>query len=119
MELWKQIGDVWCQTLNSGWQAFSYALLTKFKGMTRDDIEVSTPLVRFGGVLPINALQSQLELVGVRKQSRDTSQHMYNKIHVVFGRKPEQVVAEDSSGRTVVPPESGAASTVSQDMSAG
>ena len=53
VELWKQVGDVWCQNLNSGWQAFSYALLTRFGGMTRNEIDVSTPLLRAEGMLPI------------------------------------------------------------------
>ncbi|KAH7160510.1 S-adenosyl-L-methionine-dependent methyltransferase [Dactylonectria estremocensis] len=65
----KRLGQLWQANIDSGLQAFSYALLHRVKGMTKEEIEVS--------------------LVNVRKHLADQRMHGYQKFYVVWGRKPD------------------------------
>lgn len=67
--LLKQMGLMWQRNLLNGLSGFSLALLTRIKGRTVEDIEVS--------------------LVDVRKDLFDKSKHAYHKFYVVWGRKPD------------------------------
>ncbi len=44
----KRIGEMWHKNLDSGMQGFSYALLHRIMGMTKEQIEVRKILRRFG-----------------------------------------------------------------------
>ena len=41
LEVWKQVGDLWFQNIYGGLPALTYALLHRYRGMTREAIEVS------------------------------------------------------------------------------
>ncbi|KPM42830.1 Lovastatin diketide synthase LovF [Neonectria ditissima] len=64
----KRLGEMWQENIEDGLQGFSYALLHRVKGMTKEEIEVS--------------------LVDVRKDLADKRMHGYQKLYVVWGRKP-------------------------------
>uniref|UniRef100_A0A0D2YEW1 Methyltransferase n=1 Tax=Fusarium oxysporum (strain Fo5176) TaxID=660025 RepID=A0A0D2YEW1_FUSOF len=65
----KRFGELWHANMVSGLQAFSYGLLHRVKGWTKEQIEVN--------------------LVDVRKALADQRMHSYEKFYVVYGRKPE------------------------------
>ncbi|KAF5022678.1 hypothetical protein F66182_5226 [Fusarium sp. NRRL 66182] len=65
----KKFGRLWHANVADGLQAFSYGLLHRVKGWTKEQIEVN--------------------LVDVRKALCDQSMHAYEKFYVVYGRKPE------------------------------
>ncbi|KAH7246760.1 S-adenosyl-L-methionine-dependent methyltransferase [Fusarium tricinctum] len=65
----KRFGELWHSNMASGLQAFSYGLLHRVKGWTKEQIEVN--------------------LVDVRKAMADQRMHSYEKFYVVYGRKPD------------------------------
>ncbi|KAM0263628.1 hypothetical protein ACHAPA_008717 [Fusarium lateritium] len=64
----KKFGELWHANVADGLQAFSYGLLHRIKGWTKEQIEVN--------------------LVDVRKALADERVHGYQKFYVVYGRKP-------------------------------
>ncbi len=90
----KKLGELWHRNIGDGMAAFSYVLLNRIKGMTKEQIEVSSR-----ACLDVLAKQitddGQLSLVDVRRDLADQRVHGYQKLHIVWGRKPETV--NDSS----------------------
>ncbi|KAK1765223.1 S-adenosyl-L-methionine-dependent methyltransferase [Phialemonium atrogriseum] len=72
----KMLGEMFHANMESGLQAFSYALLHRVKGMSQEEIEVS--------------------LVNVRKDMADQHVHAYIKFYVVWGRKPDNAATPQS-----------------------
>ncbi|RKU46650.1 hypothetical protein DL546_007964 [Coniochaeta pulveracea] len=64
----KHIGMLWQRNMLNGLSAFSLGLLSRFRGRTKEEIE--------------------LELVGVRRDLFDPRMHAYQRFYVVWGRKP-------------------------------
>ena len=89
--LWKQVGELWFQNLAGGLPALSYALLSRQRGMSKEEIEVSLP-GRWQGAsqCSADAAHAQMALIDVRKNMSDKKQHIYQKFYVVIGRKPER-----------------------------
>ncbi|KAM5349751.1 hypothetical protein ACJ41O_006256 [Fusarium nematophilum] len=67
----KKLGELWLANMEDGLQGFSYGLLHRVNGRSKEEIE--------------------LNLVDVRKALRDRNMHSYEKFYVVWGRKPENV----------------------------
>jgi hypothetical protein len=65
---WKHIGLLWQRNMLNGLSAFSLGLLSRFRGLSKEEIE--------------------LGLVGVRRDLFDQGIHAYQTLYVVWGRKP-------------------------------
>lgn len=64
----KHIGLLWQRNMLNGLSAFSLGLLSRFRGLSKEEIE--------------------LGLVGVRRALFDQGIHAYQTLYVVWGRKP-------------------------------
>jgi metalloendopeptidase OMA1, mitochondrial len=67
----KELGQLWQENLQSGVSGFVMGAFHRVKNMKREEIE--------------------LALIEVRRRLRDRNVHAYQKLHVVWGRKPESV----------------------------
>ncbi|KAJ5655054.1 hypothetical protein N7490_002057 [Penicillium lividum] len=65
----KELGRYHQLNMIEAMPAYTYALLTRMQGWDRAQIETL--------------------LAGIRKELKDTSLHLYTKVHIVYGQKPE------------------------------